>query len=364
MRDRFLGAFLGGGIGDALGSPITGLSKKEIVRVFGDDGVSGFVPEGIPDGVVGDETQVMLFTAEGLLRAWAGKRFGGAGGLSGLFGSQPRYGAGVSRSLLGWLSTQNDLSGASLAYGKAGVSWLFERPELHVRRDPDQETLASLDRLAGNAGGESFSGDGSGVVVRAVPAGLFLSRAGKTPKEVFAAAGELARMTHHEPAGYLSAAAMAAIVGLAVRGASIEEAVYGVRPILAAAKGAGEVLESLEYAEELARSLMSVDYAFRQFGTATRGNDALAAAVYSALVADDFREGVLIAVNSDGRSDVVGSLTGCLIGAEVGLDGIPEEWASAIDLLDPLVAIACDLYDCVDWKSADREEAVRKYPPV
>jgi hypothetical protein len=38
-RDRFLGCLLGGGIGDALGAPVEFLSRSEILRSFGLDGI-------------------------------------------------------------------------------------------------------------------------------------------------------------------------------------------------------------------------------------------------------------------------------------------------------------------------------------
>jgi ADP-ribosylglycohydrolase len=38
-RDRFLGCLLGGGIGDALGAPVEFLSRSEILRSFGPDGI-------------------------------------------------------------------------------------------------------------------------------------------------------------------------------------------------------------------------------------------------------------------------------------------------------------------------------------
>ena len=41
---------------------------------------------------------------------------------------------------------------------------------------------------------------------------------------------------------------------------------------------------------------------------------------------NDFRAGILEAVNSGGDSDSTASMAGALIGSVVGLDGIPEEW--------------------------------------
>ena len=40
----------------------------------------------------------------------------------------------------------------------------------------------------------------------------------------------------------------------------------------------------------------------------------------------DFREGVLEAINAGGDTDTHGAIVGSLIGAHLGLEGIPEQW--------------------------------------
>jgi len=52
----------------------------------------------------------------------------------------------------------------------------------------------------------------------------------------------------------------------------------------------------------------------------------IAISIYCALVASDFRQGVILAVNHDGDSDSTGSITGNLLGTMNGLKAIPGEW--------------------------------------
>ena len=74
--DRFRGCLLGGAVGDALGAPVEFMSLAEVRRRIGTDGVTDMVAGMWPAGSITDDTQMTLFTAEGLLRAqvrWAGK---------------------------------------------------------------------------------------------------------------------------------------------------------------------------------------------------------------------------------------------------------------------------------------------------
>ena len=74
-NDQFRGCLLWGAVGDALGAPIEFWSLSEIRSRFGPDGVTGYVGG---TGAVTDDTQMALFTAEGLIRASVQQRLGGA----------------------------------------------------------------------------------------------------------------------------------------------------------------------------------------------------------------------------------------------------------------------------------------------
>ncbi|MFP4649261.1 MAG: ADP-ribosylglycohydrolase family protein [Halorhodospira sp.] len=67
-QERFLGCLLAGAVGDALGAPVEFLSRDEIRRRFGSEGVTRYAPAYGGLGRITDDTQMTLFTAEGLLR--------------------------------------------------------------------------------------------------------------------------------------------------------------------------------------------------------------------------------------------------------------------------------------------------------
>lgn len=60
---------------------------------------------------------------------------------------------------------------------------------------------------------------------------------------------------------------------------------------------------------------------------------------------NDFRAGVLAAVNAGGDTDTTGSLTGALIGARVGIQGIPEEWRNFRPEYQEALTLGQQLYD-------------------
>jgi ADP-ribosylglycohydrolase len=70
LRDRYRGCLLGGAVGDALGAGIEFWSLADIRAQHGPGGLTGYVPcYGRPNAIT-DDTQMTLFTAEGLLRAY------------------------------------------------------------------------------------------------------------------------------------------------------------------------------------------------------------------------------------------------------------------------------------------------------
>lgn len=69
MRSRFQGCLIGGAVGDALGAPVEFMNYGEIVLKFGPDGLKDYVHAYGKIGAITDDTQMTLFTAEGLLRA-------------------------------------------------------------------------------------------------------------------------------------------------------------------------------------------------------------------------------------------------------------------------------------------------------
>ena len=67
-RENYIGFILGGPIGDALGAPIEFSDVNDIFLKFGKDGLRHYHESGHKIGLITDDTQMLLFTAEGLIR--------------------------------------------------------------------------------------------------------------------------------------------------------------------------------------------------------------------------------------------------------------------------------------------------------
>jgi ADP-ribosyl-[dinitrogen reductase] hydrolase len=80
-------------------------------------------------------------------------------------------------------------------------------------------------------------------------------------------------------------------------------------------------------------------------GRGAVAEEALAIAVYAALVADDFRAGVLLAINHSGDSDSTGCIAGHTLGTIHGVEGIPPEWLDGLESGDVVERIANDFVD-------------------
>ena len=67
--DHYLGCLLGGAIGDALGAAVEFDSLADIRKKYGVSGITSYGMAFGREGAITDDTQMTLFTAEGLLRA-------------------------------------------------------------------------------------------------------------------------------------------------------------------------------------------------------------------------------------------------------------------------------------------------------
>lgn len=69
LADRLTGCMLGGAVGDALAAPVEFMSLPNIRAQFGSAGVTDYAPGYGRIGAVTDDTQMPLWTADGLLHA-------------------------------------------------------------------------------------------------------------------------------------------------------------------------------------------------------------------------------------------------------------------------------------------------------
>ncbi|MDT0432292.1 MULTISPECIES: ADP-ribosylglycohydrolase family protein [Streptomyces] len=342
-RARVRGALLGGAVGDALGNPVEFLSLDGIRRAHGDQGVRGLTAD--PDGVVGritDDTQMTLFTAEGLIRAHARTRATGTAG--------SEY-ALVRNAYRRWLDTQNhpappDRGGDD----PVRTGTLRKHPWLYARRAPGNACLTGL--AAGHTpepgtplalpGPVNPQSKGCGTVMRSAPFGLV----GADAPRAFELAARCARITHGHPTGGYAAGAFAAIVTHLLEGDSPAGAVLRAMDLLARHRGHEETTAALRAAVDLAVPGRPSAEHVESLGAGWVAEEALAIAVYCALVLpgpDDVGEALLLSVNHSGDSDSTGSVCGNLLGAHHGDVALPASWLAATEGRAVIAELADDL---------------------
>jgi len=354
VQGRFAGCLLGGAVGDALGAPVEFMKRTEILRQFGPKGITRYAPAYGGVGMITDDTQMTLFTAEGLIRAWV------RGCLKGI----TTYSGVTAHAYLRWLQTQGECPTCDIDFGTNETGWLFRQRELHSRRAPGNTCLAALRAMTSLGEPARNDSKGCGGVVRVAPVGLFAwrPRQQETPQDAFRLGTELAALTHGHPTGALTGGVLAVLILALTDGASLPDALVVSKAILRAEPGHDETLRSIEMAESLAASGQPHEAAIAQIGQGWIAEEALAISIYCALVARNFKHGVILAVNHDGDSDSTGSITGNLLGAMQGVRAIPVEWLEPLELREVITTLADDLYAFKDWKIGESERVQRDEP--
>ena len=197
-KDRIRGCLFGGAAGDALGYPVEFMTESQIRSRFGEAGITAYELDAASGkALISDDTQMTLFTADGLL-----------------FGSTRAYLRGigapisfyVSKAYYDWLWTQEHTFGQKPDFC---VSWLLDVPELYSRRAPGNTCLSALRARKAQSSVDRFmvppinNSKGCGGVMRVAP--LCVLRNGQAAHE----AAEVAAITHGHPLGYIPAAILA-----------------------------------------------------------------------------------------------------------------------------------------------------------
>ena len=331
LKDHYLGCLLGGAVGDALGAPVEFMTMPEIREAFGPDGVVDYTPAYGRVGAVTDDTQMTMFTAEGLLRGAC--RAGTRG-----FSHTPSV---VYHAYVRWLHTQGERS-AKKKFEHDDDGWLIGVGALHSRRAPGATCLAALRGSEMGTIGEPLNqSKGCGGVMRVAPVGLL------APHGPFEDGCEVAAITHGHPSGYLAAGCLALIVNLVVRWQTLGDAVAEMLDVLRTKPHHGEVMAAINQALALARetSLKPSPEVLERMGGGWVAEEALAISLYCALVAgNDFARGVSLAVNHGGDSDSTGAITGNILGALLGARAIPPRWLDRLELRAEITKLAEDLF--------------------
>ena len=373
--DLVRGSLIGGAAGDALGYPVEFDCYNHIVHKYGMPGITEYELK-CNVAEISDDTQMTLFTANGLLMGLT-RRY-----IRGLGAAPHHY---VEYAYQDWFYTQTRTFESRIAGDKESYSsrntWLSALPELYSRRAPGTTCLTAISEMINGQTPQNNS-KGCGGVMRIAPWALFCAchDVRYSVEEIDVAGGEIARLTHKHPLGWMPAILLTDILYRLVK----DQPLKGLSGVEARSKFGLLINDSLAFIKNLRIAEPLSDMSWEKnvtisenysddwtkmsyllskalylandpegidekniwrLGQGWVAEETLAIAVYAvARHIGSFEDTLVCAVNHDGDSDSTGAVAGNIIGAIVGYDVIPDKFKKNLELHDVILAIADDLH--------------------
>ncbi|MEK7641461.1 MAG: ADP-ribosylglycohydrolase family protein [Patescibacteria group bacterium] len=307
VPSRIQGCLLGVAIGDALGMPVETMSHDRIMEATKGIGIDRFIEpinrrdwtKGMKAGATTDDWQLTRAVLTSLIRTQ---------GVFSVADCAAEHVRESSQSLFGWGKTTQ------------GAIDAIKRGE----RDPEKDPLPPAP-----VGG----GCGNGIVMKVAPVAIANFLRQKDHKDLWRDVKTLGSITHPDILASVSAFAVAVMLCKVLQPGILSAGQVGFlfEQMLA-------VVINLEKEEKIpphvSNRLLKIPDFWNDAGYLRKGVGCGFYAIDTAAFAigtflrhtNSFRQGVLEAVNAGGDTDTNASVVGALIGANVGLEGIPDEW--------------------------------------
>jgi ADP-ribosylglycohydrolase len=310
---------LGGAVGDALGAPVEFMSIGRIRSKFGSNGITQYAEAYGRLGAITDDTQMLLFTLEGMLNACNSNQ------------NPAPYQEEVRLSYLRWLGTQGTVS-INNTLSSIYTGWLWTEKTLHSNRAPGNACLSSLRTHLSRMENGDFGiqetpindSKGCGGVMRMAPIGFF-------DIDCFSIGCDLAKLTHGHPSGYLASGFLAHLIRELISGNTLIDTITSAREQLIQRDSHKEVLQAVDMAVKYAGCREATPETIEEIGGGWVAEEALAISLFCSLKAEDFAQGVRLAVNHGGDSDSTGAITGNILGTMWGRQAIGQEFLQDLE---------------------------------
>lgn len=348
--DSVRGCLMAGAAGDALGYKVEFMNRQAILSRFGENGITKFVLDDKGKALISDDTQMTLFTANGLLMGITRVCMRGLGG-----------GPEEYVDYLDWYYTQ---TGKKID-NDWHCTWLRDLSQMAHVRAPERTCLSACEDMFQ---GKIVSNDskGCGGIMRVAPMALFGARYDPSGVKILAeAGGEIAMRTHKHPLGFLPASLLSVLL-YKVMHMSVKQIREDIDRIVSETLNILDVIYEDKYtnskrhlkkltekAMRLAHSNMSDADAIRKLGEGWNAEETWAIALYCAVRhIDSVEDAIVASVNHSGKSDSTGSVCGNIMGAIYGYEHIrsrnifcPEgkELEDTLELSEIILALANDL---------------------
>ena len=345
LIDKARGSLIGGAAGDALGYAVEFYRLKDILKEYGASGITTYKPDSNGIARFSDDTQMTLFTAEGLLSAYAADPNPDTDQIL-------RH---MEKAYLAWFATQTAFQ------LPLSTSWLTHVRDLWARRAPGNTCLTALAALEEGKPANNNS-KGCGAVMRVAPIGIFygahsaqciMHNSQCIMNLCAATAADSARITHLHSLSTLASVFTALVIFECMRThvidrltfrSIISQALSGTLSAVPDTGNSEEFVAIIQKALDLAGSSRSDRDAIAELGQGWVAEETAAIAVFCvSRYIRDFEGCLIAAVNHDGDSDSTGAVAGNIIGAILGYTGIPEKFRKSLELHDVILSVADDL---------------------
>ena len=311
------------------------MSGGAIEERFGRGGVRTFQPmfsSGVEQiGLITDDTQMTLFTVEGIIRATNRMNQRCIGFTNGV----------IHHAYLRWADTQMH------AEPVAKDGWLIGQQWLYARRAPG---LTCLSALEGGTKAVERYGDhavndskGCGGVMRSAPFGWLSNR--DNHDWIYEQACQAASYTHGHPTGQVASGALAYLIARIMDGDELLRALQSTTDFLQEQENTEETLDALGKGIQLSMHGAISRQDLESIGGGWIAEEALAIGVYAALSYPDkgqATDALSFAVSHGGDSDSTGSICGNILGALHGETWLPAELAFQVEGRGAMLELADD----------------------
>lgn len=343
---RVRGALLCSAVGDALGRPVKAIEvTRRLLFKYGKEAPTRLAYSGAPPARITDETQQLLFVADGLIRHHL---------------HETGRSEAVVHALRNWRRTQR---GPGLLHSDG---WLASDPRLYFRHLPERTTELALDEDGPTERPGLDSPVNTSAGPTAMTRSLPYSVVSASAEEAFQGAFEDAAWTHGDAIAQLAAGYYAALNHSILRGVPLGQALDAAGVPLVAAEGLdGPIGRSIDAAKHIAAGGPPSPEHLEAMGDARHADAALAIGLCCAMSVEDgtaygFVRAMWRAVAHGGSSDTTGAVAGAVLGGLLGVDVIPHPWLIDLEMLDVLEKAAKDLFAAGTGRDLNGSD----YPPL
>lgn len=294
LLDQFKGCILGAAIGDALGMPVEGLTRKEIKEKYGM--VKDFLPSPFNDLKAGewtDDTEQMIVLAESILETT-------------------------------YLNPEN--------FAEKLKEWYLKSKNPRIGPTSSKALMNLINNVPWNKAG--VYSDTCGAAMRVMSIGL-VYHFSLNLVERYAVIS--ASVTHKGNAAIGGAVAIAIAIACLCMDFERDEV---VREVVSRVKTYDDLLaEKIDYSYQISEK--DVDFAIEKLGNSMSALDSVPMAFYCYFSSKNFEDCVIKAVNAGGDTDSIAAMAGAIKGCE---SKIPEKFLKKLKDYDYLLELAERLY--------------------